>query len=134
MSILGGHGINGTNADCFKFKQCKWVHSDVLKLPRRFARGIKFENDVYIIGGENGFSGTLDTVEKLGNRRWTAKLPMPVSRYCALQVNSKGIYIIGGHVAENPFSAQTSIFDPKLTLTSAIGNMIKGKEALLNLF
>ncbi len=59
---------------------------------------------------------------------------MPVSRYCALQVNSKGIYIIGGHVAENPFSAQTSIFDPKLTLTSAIGNMIKGKEALLNLF
>jgi hypothetical protein len=81
----------------------------MLKSKRRFAKAVKFENDVYIIGGENQLDGALDSVEKLGDQRWVAKLPKPISRYCAVFVNSrriKGIYIIGGHVEGNLFSNQ----------------------------
>jgi hypothetical protein len=81
----------------------------MLKSKRRFAKAVKFENDVYIIGGENQLDGALDSVEKLGDQRWVAKLPKPISRYCAVFVNSrriKVIYIIGGRVEGNLFSNQ----------------------------
>jgi len=81
----------------------------MLKSQRRFAKAVKFENDVYFIGGENQLDGPLDSVEKLRDQQWAAKLPKPISRYCAVLINSKrikGIYIIGGHVEGNPFSNQ----------------------------
>ena len=124
---IGGHGSFETRKDCYTLENCEWKKSASLKSVRRFASAVGLKNSgIYVIGGEDTGSA-LDTAEKLGDPEWSMALPQPISRHCAVQVDSSSVYVIGGRVGEDPFSRKTFRLDLSKNITLDQGEMREGK-------
>ena len=130
----GGFTRTGVSQECYRLKNCDWTKANSSKVGLRFAAAVQSNvvNDAYVIGGEDGQGRASNSVHKLDDDGWSAALPHPVTRHCAVEVNAE-VFIAGGHVgvgvdvSEDRFSTRSFRFDLKSKETHSVENMIQGK-------
>uniref|UniRef100_A0A0K0DV21 Kelch repeat protein n=1 Tax=Strongyloides stercoralis TaxID=6248 RepID=A0A0K0DV21_STRER len=83
------------NTDTFDFEE-----NSPFTIPRRGSQFHILENDLFVIGGCEGYRQHLDSIEKYNNKKWNIlndiKLPNKNSCFTSINVNKTSVIIFGG--------------------------------------
>ena len=85
-----------------------------MKTQRRFSASVSTEAyGLIVIGGESNSKERLSSVEYLRDETWEELIgvQLQISRHCAVFMNGIGIYVIGGHFENQPFSGKVFLLD-----------------------
>jgi len=81
-----------------------------------------------VIGGESDSRARHSSIEYYQGTQWLelAKPQLQISRHCAVSFDGKDIYIIGGHIEDQPFSNKVFLLNmPTKTIKELKGSFMK---------
>ena len=85
------------------------------------------DSSTLIIGGEENSRKQSNSIEKLINRKWKTMKPLTetISRHCAVQVEGKDIFLIGGHIGSEQFSDKVIRFNAETHESAVLRTTMK---------
>ena len=98
IHILGGSVDSDTKQNHYKYDGSSWTSVSTLPYPFYQGSAVTWNDEIYILGGNNGSDAGRNLFYKYNNTSWSSVigLPFPFFKGCAI-VHENAIHVLGGY-------------------------------------